>query len=120
LAHLEAYPIFHTPSTAPVVDDEFKRHVRNNFFAYGGRRAFLRFMDMKTQYQSMDVAKVIRLPEVIKYTGMRRSSIYAAMSDAAKFPRPIRLGKRSVGWLEHEISAWIESRVALRDEVSHV
>ena len=74
---------------------------------------------MANMYQNMDVANVIRLPEVIKRTGLSRSSIYAYMSDTAKFPRSIRLGKRSVGWLEREISSWIESRAALRNEVSH-
>ena len=28
----------------------------------------------------------------------------------ADFPRPIRLGKNSVAWLEHDIDNWLESR----------
>jgi prophage regulatory protein len=30
----------------------------------------------------------------------------------AAWPKPIRLGSRSVGWLEHEVIAWIEFRRA--------
>jgi prophage regulatory protein len=30
------------------------------------------------------------------------------------FPRHIRIGGRSVGWLEHEVDAWIECRMRER------
>ena len=32
------------------------------------------------------------------------------------FPKPVRLGKNSVAFVEAEIDAWIESRIAERDE----
>ena len=51
---------------------------------------------------------IIRLPEVERRTGRRRSSIYADPT----FPRPISIGPRAVGWLVHEIDAWIAARVA--------
>lgn len=53
---------------------------------------------------------IIRRKQVEARTGLSRSSIYAAIS-AGTFPAPIGLGEKSVGWLEHEISAWILSRV---------
>jgi prophage regulatory protein len=31
------------------------------------------------------------------------------------FPRRIHLSRRSVGWLEHEVDAWIEARMRERD-----
>ena len=37
---------------------------------------------------------------------------------AGKFPRPIPLGERAVGWLEAEIDSWIESCLRKRDCVS--
>ena len=40
---------------------------------------------------------------------MSRSSLYQAMAEN-DFPRPIRVGKRSVRWFEDEILAWLESR----------
>lgn len=33
------------------------------------------------------------------------------------FPKPVRLGPRAVGWLESEVDAWIESRIAASREV---
>lgn len=37
--------------------------------------------------------------------------------DKGVFPRPIKLGEHSVGWIEEEVIAWIESRVQARDEL---
>jgi prophage regulatory protein len=31
------------------------------------------------------------------------------------FPRPVRIGKRAVGWVESEVDGWIEARIAERD-----
>ena len=64
---------------------------------------------------------VLRRRAVQTITGLSRSTIYARMG-AGTFPRPIRLGARSVGWLAEEIEEWIaeriaESRPTLRDEV---
>jgi prophage regulatory protein len=43
--------------------------------------------------------KILRRAEVEQATGLPRSTIYDAMAKGT-FPRPIRLGDRSVGWLE--------------------
>ena len=56
---------------------------------------------------------IIRLPAVLARIGLSRSSIYAAISRDA-FPAPIPLGSRSVGWLESDIDAWLESRINSR------
>jgi len=59
--------------------------------------------------------KVLKRPSVEKMAGVSRSKIYAMMSHESPYydpdwPKPVRLGARSVGWLEHEVIAWIESR----------
>ena len=54
--------------------------------------------------------RIIRLPEVIKMTGLSRSSIYA-FKDAGTFPETVKLGKRSVGWVEAQVIEWISTRV---------
>lgn len=41
--------------------------------------------------------KIIRLPEVVKITGLSRSTIYLRMSKG-DFPQSISLGERAVGW----------------------
>lgn len=53
---------------------------------------------------------ILRLPLVKTRTGLSRSSIYMSAAQG-KFPSPIRLGERSVGWLESEIDSWVASRV---------
>ena len=61
--------------------------------------------------------RVLRLRDVKARTGQATSTIYAAMA-SGKFPRPIPLGERAVGWLEAEIDSWIESCLRKRDGVS--
>lgn len=60
------------------------------------------------------VQKILRLPKVLEVTGKSQSTLYADMA-AGSFPKPIPTGKRSVGWLESEVAAWQEARMALRD-----
>ena len=54
----------------------------------------------------MTPQKILRLPEVIAITGLRRSAIYKAIAEN-RFPQPVQLapGCRAVGWLESEIAA---------------
>jgi len=51
--------------------------------------------------------KILRLTSVIERTGCSRSTIYSMIS-IGKFPNSIKIGSRSVGWLESEINDWIE------------
>ena len=60
------------------------------------------------------IQTVCRLPAVKAQTGLSRSTIYALMAEG-RFPKPIKLGERAVGWAEAEVSAWIETRMAQRD-----
>ena len=50
-----------------------------------------------------------RLPSVIQRTTLSRSHLYALMKEG-KFPKPIKLGTRSVGWRTKDVEAWIASR----------
>jgi prophage regulatory protein len=52
---------------------------------------------------------ILRRPQVEQTTGLSRSTLYAMMAEGA-FPRPVKLGKRAVGWRASDISAWLESR----------
>lgn len=53
--------------------------------------------------------KIIRLKAVIEMTGLARSTIYLYMKEGS-FPKSIKLGAKSVGWLEEELYTWIEDR----------
>ena len=57
---------------------------------------------------------ILRRPQVEIRTGMARSTIYLGIK-AGTFPQPIKLGPRSVGWLENEVEDWLRLRVKARD-----
>ncbi|MBJ6957480.1 AlpA family transcriptional regulator [Vibrio cholerae] len=59
--------------------------------------------------------KVIRLKEVIELTGLSKSSIYRMASDD-KFPKPLSLGSRSVGWIESEVTQWLDEKLGARNQ----
>jgi prophage regulatory protein len=56
------------------------------------------------------MTKILRLFNVIDRTGLPRSTIYAYI-EQGRFPTPIKIGARNVGWLDGEVSEWIERRV---------
>jgi len=58
---------------------------------------------------------LLRRKEVERRTGLSRSGIYALM-DKGEFPRPVKLGPRSVAWPEHEIQEWNGNRIRERDQ----
>jgi prophage regulatory protein len=60
---------------------------------------------------------VLRLPVVQHRTGRSRTSIYNDIK-AGTFPSPIKLGARSVGWVESTINQWIEERATASQERS--
>ena len=53
---------------------------------------------------------LLRLPMVMRITGLARSTIYKLISQN-QFPVPIKLSKRAVAWLQSEIDSWVSSRV---------
>ncbi|MDS9467922.1 AlpA family phage regulatory protein [Paracoccus sp. MBLB3053] len=53
--------------------------------------------------------EIWRLPRVIATVGMGRSWIYWAVG-AGRFPSPLRLGARAVGWKRSEVEAWVNNR----------
>lgn len=58
---------------------------------------------------------ILRLPSVKNRTVLSRSSIYLKISQG-QFPKQIKLGKRSAGWLEVEIDDWINQCIKQSQE----
>lgn len=56
-------------------------------------------------------SRLLRIHDVRELTGASRSAIYEWAKEG-KFPKPRRLTPfgRRVGWLQHEVQEWIESR----------
>ncbi len=59
--------------------------------------------------------KLIKLNAVLATTGLSRSYVYA-LAQQDLFPKPVKLTERSSAWVEAEVLAWIEERIALRDQ----
>jgi prophage regulatory protein len=45
--------------------------------------------------------------------GLETSQIYQLIAES-KFPAPVPIGARAVAWVEDEILAWIDERIAAR------
>ena len=65
----------------------------------------------KTQEVTIMANKILRLPDVIAYTGISRSSIYLYM-ERGSFPRQVKISERSVGWVYSEIQDWVALKIA--------
>jgi prophage regulatory protein len=59
---------------------------------------------------------ILRLPEVKKITGLSRSTIYLRISEG-RFPKPVSLGGRAVGWLEAEVQQWLQRQIEVSRKV---
>ena len=58
--------------------------------------------------------RLMRRPEVLSRVGLSSSTLYELVA-AGDFPAPIPIGRKAVAWLESEVDAWIEERIAQRD-----
>lgn len=65
--------------------------------------------------QDIPQLTIDRLPAVRAKCGLSRSAVYQAIARGA-WPRPIRLGPRSVGWPASETTAILRARVAGRSD----
>ncbi len=63
----------------------------------------------------MMIKKIYRLHDVMNMTGLSRSSIYLRIS-TDEFPKPVKIGRRAVGWPEDSIIAWQAKIMEARDE----
>ena len=61
--------------------------------------------------------RILRRKQVEEITGLSRSSIYARAKNGT-FPAPISLGGDCVGWIESEITDWLNERIALRAQAA--
>ncbi|EKM6298151.1 AlpA family transcriptional regulator [Escherichia coli] len=57
---------------------------------------------------------LIRLPEVQRRTGCSKAWIYRLISQN-RFPSSVKIGSRSVAFVESEVDEWISQRIEERD-----
>ena len=58
--------------------------------------------------------RIIRLADLPDYCGLKRTQIQQLVSEG-RFPAPVRLSARRMGWLESEVASWQAARIAERD-----
>ena len=58
------------------------------------------------------MAVFLRMPTVMRMTGLGRSTIYRLIADQ-KFPCPVRLGPRAVAWRRSDLDRWSDARPAV-------
>ena len=60
--------------------------------------------------------RILRLPNVLDRTGLSRSTVYLRVTEG-RFPRPVSLGARAVGWIETEVEEWIDRQIEVSREI---
>ena len=61
------------------------------------------------EQHAVDAASVLlRMPAVVRCTGLGRSTIYRLMANQ-QFPLPVKLTGRAVGWRKSDLDRWTDS-----------
>ena len=63
--------------------------------------------------------RLMNLKEVTARTTLSKTSVYELMKDG-RFPKQVRLGSRSVAWVESEVEAFITSAINSRENQERV
>lgn len=58
--------------------------------------------------------RILKRPAVEAKAGLSRNHLYSQISEG-RFPKPVRIGRKAVGWVESEVDAWIKARIDERD-----
>ena len=69
--------------------------------------------EQPTEPKATPPIRFVRLREVMARTGLSRSTIHVWVAEG-RFPKPVPLGRRSVGWIESELEDWLRDRIAAR------
>ena len=62
--------------------------------------------------------KFLKIRAVMALTGLSRSTIYLKIK-SGEFPKPIKQGSHAIAFLESEVDAWMQERVAASRNSSH-
>jgi prophage regulatory protein len=70
---------------------------------------------IKVDFQERDASPktILRLTEVLRLTGLSRSTLYNRIAQG-EFPHQVSIGGRAVGWPKCEVEDWINDRISLR------
>ena len=54
---------------------------------------------------------LIRMPETMRRTGYGKAWLYKLINQN-RFPKPVKIGSRSIAFIESEIDEWVSQRIA--------
>jgi prophage regulatory protein len=92
------------------------------FFAQRHSRtleALYNYLEPNVSCEILKRHSILRRREVERLTGLSRSTIYANIA-TGKFPKPISLGDRAIGFVAAEIEDWLQKRIDQRDLAQQV
>jgi prophage regulatory protein len=55
------------------------------------------------------IPHLLRLPAVLHVTGLGRSTLYKLIAEH-RFPAPVKLSARAVGWRNDDVRHWADAR----------
>ena len=58
--------------------------------------------------------RILPIGKVLEQTGLSRRTLYSEISEG-RFPKPVQLTARRVGWPEADVEDWLVAKIALRD-----
>ncbi len=56
---------------------------------------------------------ILRTAKLQTYVGLSRTTIWR-LEKSGQFPKRVRLGQNSVGWLKGDVDTWLESRKGVK------
>lgn len=63
--------------------------------------------------------RFVRLTEVMRMTGLRKTTIYQLQSDG-EFPQRVQITANCVGWIESEVQHWLNERAGDRQATPRI
>lgn len=59
--------------------------------------------------------KILPIAETADRIGICARQVYIEVSEG-RFPKPVQVTARRVGWIDTEVDAWIAAKIVARDE----
>ena len=82
---------------------------------FAGSRVPRQIEDSRVARQKKESSPILTYPELKSKKGISYSRQHIArLEEANKFPRRIQIGPGRIGWLEHEIDAWVIEKAEAR------
>ena len=74
---------------------------------------------MTTNISVSTSVQILRVKEVEAMLGVARSTIYDWMNVNSKrydasFPKKVKLGQKSVGWVEGQLVEWLRAKISMQ------